>query len=90
MITRRKFFRFMAGLGAFSTSTAAYGFGVEPLLRLRVTPYRVTPPKWPAGFQLSLCINRAKKGNNIKNHIRKQNHTQYLYASFAIFFILQK
>ena len=36
MITRRKFLRFLAGLGAFGTSTAAYGFGVEPILRLRV------------------------------------------------------
>ena len=56
MITRRKFLRFIAGLGAFSTSTAAYGFGVEPLLRLRVTPYHVTPPKWPAGFQLKVAV----------------------------------
>ena len=39
MITRRKFLRFLAGLGAFGTSTAAYGFGVEPLLRLNVTRY---------------------------------------------------
>jgi predicted MPP superfamily phosphohydrolase len=55
MITRRKFLRFMAGLGAFGTSTAAYGFGVEPLLRLRVAPYHLTPPNWPAGFQLRIA-----------------------------------
>jgi len=56
MISRRKFLRFMAGLGAFGTSTAAYGFGVEPLLRLRVTRYHVTPPKWPSGLRLRVAV----------------------------------
>ncbi len=56
MISRRKFLRFIAGLGAFGTSTAAYGFGVEPVLRLRVARYRVTPPKWPAGFRLKVAV----------------------------------
>lgn len=56
MITRRQFLRFLAGLGAFGTSTAAYGFGVEPLLRLRVTPYKLTPPRWPAGFELRIAV----------------------------------
>src|SRR5690348_13913962 len=56
MFTRRKFLRFMAGLSASGTSTAAYGFGVEPLLRLRVAPYHVTPPNWPAGFQLRIAV----------------------------------
>jgi uncharacterized protein len=56
MISRRKFLKFIAGLGAFGTSTAAYGVGIEPLLRLRVTRYRVTPPRWPAGFELKLAV----------------------------------
>lgn len=55
MITRRKFLRFLAGLGAFGTSTAAYGVGFEPLLRLNVTRYDITPPQWPAGFQLKVA-----------------------------------
>jgi uncharacterized protein len=55
MITRRKFLRFLAGLGAFGTSTAAYGFGVEPLLRLNVTRYDLTPPQWPTGFELKIA-----------------------------------
>ena len=55
MITRRKFLRFLAGLGAFGTSTAAYGVGVEPLLRLNVTRYDITPPEWPTGFQLKIA-----------------------------------
>ncbi|HLZ04070.1 MAG TPA: metallophosphoesterase [Bradyrhizobium sp.] len=56
MISRRKFLKFLAGLGTFSTSTAAYGVGVEPLLRLRVARYRLTPPKWPTGFELKVAV----------------------------------
>jgi predicted MPP superfamily phosphohydrolase len=56
MISRRRFFRFMAGLGAFSASTAAYGFGIEPVLRLRVARYDITPPQWPADFQLRIAV----------------------------------
>ncbi len=56
MITRRKFLRFLAGLAAFGTSTAAYGFGVEPLLRLRVARYDISPPRWPSGFELKIAV----------------------------------
>src|SRR6202163_2910740 len=56
MISRRQFLRFVAGVGAFSASTATYGFGVEPLLRLRVARYDIAPPQWPAGFQLKIAI----------------------------------
>jgi predicted MPP superfamily phosphohydrolase len=55
MISRRQFFRFIGGFGAFTASTAAYGFG-EPLLRLRVARYDMTPPKWPADFQLRIAV----------------------------------
>ena len=56
MISRRQFLRFVAGFGAFSASTAAYGFGIEPLLRLRVARYEISPPQWPAGFQLKIAV----------------------------------
>jgi len=56
MITRRKFLHFLAGLGAFGSSTAAYGFGIEPLLRLRVARYDISPPRWPAGFELKIAV----------------------------------
>jgi uncharacterized protein len=56
MISRRQLFRFMAGLGVFSASTASYGFGIEPLLRLRVKRYDIQPPQWPAGFQLKIAV----------------------------------
>jgi uncharacterized protein len=56
MITRRKFLRFLAGLGAFGTSTAAYGVGIEPLMRLGVAAYDISPPKWPPGFELKIAV----------------------------------
>ena len=55
MISRRKFLKFVAGLGAFSASTAAYGFGIEPVLRLRVARYHISPPRWPAGLELKIA-----------------------------------
>src|SRR3954447_20870139 len=55
MISRRQFLRFIGGLGALGVSTAAYGFG-EPVLRLRVARYDITPPQWPAGFQLGTAV----------------------------------
>jgi len=56
MFSRRQFVRFAAGLGAFGASTAAYGFGVEPVLRLRVARYDILPPQWPADFQLTIAV----------------------------------
>ena len=35
---------------------AGYAFGVEPLYRLSVTTYRVTPRDWPAGLRVRLAI----------------------------------
>ncbi len=46
----------MAGLGAFGASTAAYGFGVEPVLRLGITRYNITPPQWPADLHLTIAV----------------------------------
>ena len=54
MISRRRFFRFLAGLGASGLSTAAYGFS-EPVLRLRVARYDVQPPRWPSDLELKVA-----------------------------------
>jgi uncharacterized protein len=54
MFSRRQFFRFLGGFGAFSVSTAAYGTG-EAAFRLRVTRYDVSPPQWPADFPLRIA-----------------------------------
>jgi uncharacterized protein len=56
MISRRQFFRFIAGLGAFSASTAAYGFGIEPELRLRIVRYHIQPPRWPSDLELKIAV----------------------------------
>jgi uncharacterized protein len=55
MISRRHFLRFFAGLGASGVSTVAYGFGIEPTLRLGVARYHIRPPRWPAGLQLKIA-----------------------------------
>jgi predicted MPP superfamily phosphohydrolase len=56
MFSRRQFFKFTGGFGAFGASTAAYGVGVEPVVRLRLTRYNVLPPQWPADFQLKIAV----------------------------------
>src|SRR3954464_11622307 len=56
MITRRHFFRSIGGLSALGVSTAAYGVGVEPMLRLRITRYHPTPRQWPADFPLKIAV----------------------------------
>jgi hypothetical protein len=56
MISRRQFLRFLAGVGAFGASSAAYGFGIEPVLRLRIARYDILPPQWPADFQLTMAV----------------------------------
>jgi uncharacterized protein len=55
MISRRHVLRSIAGLGVVGASTTAYGFG-EPVLRLRVAHYDLTPPKWPADFDLKIAV----------------------------------
>src|SRR3954469_8206696 len=55
MISRRQFLRFTGALGALGASTAAYGFG-EPVLRLRVARYDITPRQWPANFPLRIAV----------------------------------
>jgi predicted MPP superfamily phosphohydrolase len=55
MISRRHFLRFIAGLGAFSASTTAYGFGIEPA-RLRIARYDIMPKQWPADFPLKIAV----------------------------------
>jgi len=55
MISRRQFLRLMASFGALGASTVAYGLGVEPLLRLNVARYNLTPPQWPDDFPLTIA-----------------------------------
>ncbi|BBO00654.1 MULTISPECIES: metallophosphoesterase [Bradyrhizobium] len=55
MITRRHLIRSIGGLSALGVSTAAYGVGIEPVLRLRVTRYHPTPRQWPADLPLKIA-----------------------------------
>ena len=55
MFSRRHFFRSIAGLAAASFSTTAYGFGIEPIYRLRVARYHILPPRWPADLELTIA-----------------------------------
>jgi predicted MPP superfamily phosphohydrolase len=55
MLSRRRFVQFSAGFAASAFSTASYGIGVEPLLRLRVADYQVQPQGWPADLTLKIA-----------------------------------
>ena len=55
MLSRRRFLQFSGGIAASGFSTAAYGVGVEPLVRLRVTDYQVQPRHWPADLELKIA-----------------------------------
>jgi uncharacterized protein len=55
MISRRRFFQFFAGLGAVGFSTTAYGVS-EPVLRLGVARYDLSPESWPPGFRLKIAV----------------------------------
>jgi uncharacterized protein len=55
MLSRRRFLQFLAGIGAFGASSTAYGFG-EPVLRLDVTRYGLSPPRWPTDFPLKIAV----------------------------------
>lgn len=56
MITRRRFLKWLAGLGLSSAALLAYGFVVEPLRWPAITRYRVTPRRWPAGLHLNIAV----------------------------------
>jgi predicted MPP superfamily phosphohydrolase len=55
MLTRRHFLRTFSGFGVAGVSTVAYGFS-EPELQLHVTRYQVSPPQWPADFNLKIAV----------------------------------
>ncbi|MVA26925.1 metallophosphoesterase [Agrobacterium vitis] len=54
MITRRTFFKLLAGTAAGILSLGGYAGAVEPLLRLETTRYKLSPPGWPKGQSLRI------------------------------------
>jgi hypothetical protein len=55
MIGRRGILAGLGGITAVGAGLAAYGFGVEPHLRLVVQHHRVAPAGWPAGLALRVA-----------------------------------
>lgn len=56
MPTRRGVLKSLGYIAAGAMGLAAYGFGVEPMWRLAVERYRLTPQRWPEGLKLRLAI----------------------------------
>lgn len=54
MITRRDFMKFVGGSFASFTALGSYAFAFEPLARLSVTRYALTPPGWTPGLKLRI------------------------------------
>jgi predicted MPP superfamily phosphohydrolase len=48
MFTRRMFLRSAVGALALTSGTAGYAVGIEPLYRLRISPFTVAHASWPA------------------------------------------
>ncbi|MBC8051364.1 MAG: metallophosphoesterase [Chitinophagales bacterium] len=55
MFTRRGLFKALGLSVAGGLSVGGYAFGAEPMLRLRVQRYQITPTGWPAGLQLRIA-----------------------------------
>jgi predicted MPP superfamily phosphohydrolase len=55
-ISRRRFLKTIGFTGAGMVGFTSYGLAVEPVRRLNVTRYQVSPPNWPAGFGLRIGV----------------------------------
>lgn len=55
-LTRRRFLQTL-GIGAVSSAAlGSYAFAIEPLWRLSITRYVVTPPGWTPGLKLRIAL----------------------------------
>jgi uncharacterized protein len=55
LIARRRLLQSALGFIGGTFGVSGYALGVEPLLRLVVSRYRLTPAGWPSGLQLRIC-----------------------------------
>jgi predicted MPP superfamily phosphohydrolase len=55
-ISRRRFLKTLGLSGAGMVGLSGYGFAIEPVWRLEVTRYRVSPPRWPRDLKLSIGV----------------------------------
>ena len=56
MISRRQFLKVMGGGFIASAALSTYAFAIEPLFRLRLTTYKITPPNWNTGLNLRVAV----------------------------------
>src|ERR687883_436152 len=56
LLSRRSFFKTLAGSAAGVLGLGGYAFAIEPGFLLRVRPYALTPPGWTPGLRLRLAI----------------------------------
>lgn len=56
MISRRTFLKSIGALFLSGLGLGSYAFGIEPVLRLNLTRYRLTPPRWPRDFKLKMAV----------------------------------
>ena len=55
-ISRRGFLKTLGLSGAGMVGLSSYGLAIEPMWRLEVTRYRVSPPGWPQHMRLSIGV----------------------------------
>src|SRR5215468_9487711 len=55
-ISRRRFLQTLGLSSAGVVGLSGYGLAVEPVRRLEVTRYRVSPTHWPHGLALSIAV----------------------------------
>jgi len=55
-ISRRRFLKTLGFSGAGMVGLTGYGFAIEPMWRLEVTRYRVSPVGWPRDLKLSIGV----------------------------------
>jgi predicted MPP superfamily phosphohydrolase len=55
-ISRRRFLKTLGLSGAGMVGLSSYGLAIEPGYRLNVTHYRVSPPRWTPGLNLSVGV----------------------------------
>jgi predicted MPP superfamily phosphohydrolase len=56
MITRRRFLKWVASLGAVAVAASAYGIVIEPLLRHRIARHDLKLRPWPSDLNLTIAV----------------------------------
>jgi predicted MPP superfamily phosphohydrolase len=56
LLTRRRFLQALGASAIGGLALGGYAFAVEPLHRLRIRTYRLTPPRWTDGLKLRVAV----------------------------------